>query len=144
MLVNTVSCGGNLLMNVGPTPLGTLDSRALDALAVYRDWMSLHGEAIYGCTQSEFTAPPDCRLTQKGNKLYVHIFAWPFRHLFFEGMGDKVKFARFLHDGSEVQMNAIPEWQLTHLGMDKGALVLTLPVKEPNAVVPVIELTLKD
>jgi alpha-L-fucosidase len=144
MLVNTVATGGNLLMNVGPTPLGTWDSRALDALAVYRDWMALHGEAIYGCTQSAFTPPPDCRLTQKGNKLYLHIFAWPFRFLIFEGMGGKVKFARFLHDGGEVQMSGIPDWQLTHLGMDKSALVLTLPVQEPDAVVPVIELTLKD
>ncbi len=143
MLVNTVATGGNLLMNVGPTPLGTWDSRALDALKTYGDWMKFHGEAIYGCTQSEFTAPPDCRLTQKGNKLYLHIYAWPFRYLLFEGMGDKVKFARFLHDGSEVLMNAIPEWQLTHFGLDKSALVLTIPVKQPDTVVPVIELTLK-
>ncbi len=143
MLVNTVATGGNLLMNVGPTPLGTWDSRALDALKIYGDWMKFHGEAIYGCTQSEFTAPPDCRLTQKGDKLYLHIYAWPFRYLLFEGMGDKVKFARFLHDGSEVLMNAIPEWQLTHFGLDKSALVLTIPVKQPDTVVPVIELTLK-
>ncbi len=143
MLVNTVATGGNLLMNVGPTPLGTWDSRALDALKIYGDWMKFHGEAIYGCTQSEFTAPPDCRLTQKGNKLYLHIYAWPFRYLLFEGMGDKVKFARFLHDGSEVLMNAIPEWQLTHFGLDKSALVLTIPVKQPDTPVPVIELTLK-
>ncbi len=142
MLVNTVATGGNLLMNVGPTPLGTWDSRALDALKIYGDWMKFHGEAIYGCTQSEFTAPPDCRLTQKGNKLYLHIYAWPFRYLLFEGMGDKVKFARFLHDGSEVLMNAIPEWQLTHFGLDKSALVLTIPVKQPDTPVPVIELTL--
>ncbi len=143
MLVNTVSTGGNLLMNVGPTPLGTWDSRALDALKIYGDWMKFHGEAIYGCTQSEFTAPPDCRLTQKGDKLYLHIYAWPFRYLLFEGMGDKVKFARFLHDGSEVLMNAIPDWQLTHFGLDKSALVLTIPIKQPDTVVPVIELTLK-
>jgi alpha-L-fucosidase len=143
MLVNTVSTGGNLLLNVGPTPLGTWDSRALDALKIYGDWMKFHGEAIYGCTQSEFTAPPDCRLTQKGDKLYLHIHAWPFRYLLFEGMGDKVKFARFLHDGSEVLMNAIPDWQLTHFGLDKSALVLTIPIKQPDTVVPVIELTLK-
>ncbi|OQA42227.1 MAG: Alpha-L-fucosidase [Chloroflexi bacterium ADurb.Bin325] len=143
MLVNTVATGGNLLMNVGPTPLGTWDSRALDALKIYEEWMKFHGEAIYGCTQSEFTAPADCRLTQNGDKLYLHIYAWPFRYLLFEGMGEKVKFARFLHDGSEVLMNAIPDWQLTHFGLDKSALVLTLPVKQPNTVVPVIELTLK-
>ncbi len=44
MLINTVALGGNLLMNVGPTSLGTLDSRALKALGVYGDWMALHSE----------------------------------------------------------------------------------------------------
>ena len=38
MLVNTVSCGGNLLMNVGPTARGYLDYRAEEALQVYADW----------------------------------------------------------------------------------------------------------
>jgi alpha-L-fucosidase len=52
MLVNSVSCGGNLLMNVGPTALGMFDRRAMEALGVYRDWMGQHAQAIYGCTQS--------------------------------------------------------------------------------------------
>jgi alpha-L-fucosidase len=69
LLVNTVSCGGNLLMNVGPTSLGTFDVRTVRALDVYRDWMALHSGAIYGCTQSEFTAPQDCRLTQNGDRI---------------------------------------------------------------------------
>jgi len=143
MLVNTVATGGNLLMNVGPTALGTWDQRALDALGVYRDWMALHGEAIYGCTQSDFTAPQDCRLTQNGDNLYVHIFAWPFRYLVLPGMAGRVAFAQFLHDGSEVQMNAVPVWQLEQCSVDPDTLVLTLPVKKPNVPVPVVKLYLK-
>jgi alpha-L-fucosidase len=64
MLINTVSCGGNLLMNVGPTARGTFDQRALRALETYADWMRLHRRTIYGCTQSELTAPSGCRFTQ--------------------------------------------------------------------------------
>jgi alpha-L-fucosidase len=142
MLINTDACGGNLLMNVGPTSLGTFDPRALKALAVYRDWMGLHSEAIYGCTQSEFPAPQDCRLTQNGKKVYVHIYAWPFRHLRLEGLGGKVEFARFLHDGSEVQLQS-SAWELGQLGLKAETLILSLPVKKPDVVVPVIELILK-
>ncbi len=143
MLVNTVSCGGNLLMNVGPTARGTWDARAVDALAVYRDWMELHEESIYGCTQSEFNEPQDCRLTQKGNKIYVHIFAWPFMYLFLKGLGGKVAYAQLLHDGSEIGMNDVPVWQRQHLKEDESTLILTLPVKQPDVVVPVVELTLQ-
>jgi len=143
MLINTVACGGNLLMNVGPTARGTWDHRALNALAIYRDWMRLNSDSIYGCTQSEFEAPQDCRLTQNGNKVYVHIFAWPFRYLNLKGMEGKVAYAQLLHDGSEVNMHDIPEWQRPHLKLDDSTLVLTLPVKKPDVEVPVIELTLK-
>jgi alpha-L-fucosidase len=142
MLINTVSIGGNLLMNVGPTPLGTFDPRALKALGVYRDWMERHHEAIYGCTQSQFPAPQDCRLTQKGNKVYVHIFAWPFKHLHLPNLGGLVEYARFLHDGSEVPITG-SEWETRQMQIKPTTQLLFLPVKKPDVVVPVIELTLK-
>jgi len=142
MLINTVACGGNLLMNVGPTSLGTFDPRALAALKVYADWMTFHSDSIYGCTQSEFTAPQDCRLTQNGQKVYIHVYAWPFRFLHVDGLGGKVEYARFLHDGSEVKMR-MPVWESGQLGVEADTLTLILPVIEPDVVVPVIELTLK-
>lgn len=142
MLINTVARGGNLLMNVGPTSHGTFDQRALDALGVYRDWMALHSASIYGCTQSEYHEPQDCRLTQNGNKLYVHVFAWPFKHLALPGLSGKSSYARFLHDGSEVALKP-EDWSASQLQIADDVLVLELPVKQPDVVVPVIELTLK-
>lgn len=142
MLINTVALGGNLLMNVGPTSLGTFDPRARVALGAYRDWMVLHASAIYGCTQSEFTAPLDCRLTQNGDKVYVHIYAWPFRHLRLPGMAGRVAYARFLHDGSEVDLRP-SDWEMGQIQVSTRDLVLALPVRQPDVVVPVIELTLQ-
>ena len=141
MLVNTVAFGGNLLMNVGPTSLGTFDTRAYEALEVYKDWMHTHSESIYGCTQSEFESPTDCRLTQKGNRLFVHVYAWPFKFLYLEGLGGKVCYARFLHDGSEVEIE-MPEWESNQLQVQPDTLVLNLPIEKPNVMVPVIELSL--
>ncbi len=143
MLVNTVACGGNLLMNVGPTSRGTLDRRALDALAVYGDWIRLNGDSIYGCTQSAFTPPPDCRFTQNGSKLYLHVFAWPFKYLFIEGIADSVEYVQFLHDGSEIEFKGVEAWQADHVQLPENTLTLTLPIKKPDVVVPVIEITLK-
>lgn len=139
MLVNSVSCGGNLLMNVGPTARGTFDQRALDALGVYRDWMRVHARSIYGCTQSEHVAPPDCRYTQNGKRLYLHVFNWPFRHLHLDGLRGKVEYAQLLHDASEIKF-ASKNWDVETGG---ETLTLELPVRKPDVVVPVIELFLK-
>ena len=144
MLINTVACGGNLLMNVGPTGRGTFDERALAALQVYGDWMRVHGRAIYGCTQSDVTPPPDVRYTQNGDRLYVHILAWPFRHLHLPGLAGKVAYAQLLHDASEIHFKEIgvrPSWD--EEAKEDNTITLELPVVKPNIVVPVIELFLK-
>ena len=144
MLVNSVACGGNLLMNVGPTARGTFDDRALRALTVYGDWMRLHSRAIYGCTQSEFTAPPDCRFTQNGKRLYLHVFNWPFSHIHLDELGGKVDYAQLLNDASEIGILE-PSRQTDHVRPDVRAdsVTLELPVVKPNVVVPVVELFLK-
>jgi alpha-L-fucosidase len=136
MLVDSVSKGGNLLLNVGPTARGEFDPRAMTTLDAIGAWTRLHGRAIYGCTQSELIPPPDCRYTQRGDRLYLHLFAWPFRHVGLPGLQDKVVFARFVHDGSEVQ-RADAEHATT------DALTLSLPIQPPDVAVPVVELFLR-
>ena len=110
MLIDTVSKGGNLLLNVGPTGRGEFDARALDRLAGMGEWMRRHCRAIYGCTQApdDIQTPQDCRLTYNPdtNRLYVHVFAWPYRHLHLDGMADRVAYAQLLNDASEVKQLA--------------------------------------
>ena len=153
MLADTVSKGGNLLLNVGPTGRGEFDERALDRLQAMGEWMYRHDRSIYGCTQapSGFEAPQDCRLTYnpETNRLYVHLFAWPFKHLHLRGkaFAERVEYAQLLNDASEVPMRqssggietagAQPE------GGNEPTLTLTLPVEKPRVLVPVIELYLK-
>jgi len=147
MLISTVACGGNLLMNVGPTAHGYFDQRAQDSLRVYADWMNKHSEAIYGCGVSEFSAPEHCSYTQNGKRLYLHIFSWPFLHLHVPGLSGRVEYAQFLHDGSEVQFDE-PKPELeghghTSVHATEGTVIFNLPVKNPEIVVPVIEIFLK-
>ena len=77
-LVDVASKGGNLLLNVGPTPEGEIRPEETARLEAIARWMSRHGEAIYGTTASPFRLLPFFgRVTQKGHRLYVHVFDWP-------------------------------------------------------------------
>jgi alpha-L-fucosidase len=146
MLVDSVSKGGNLLLNVGPTARGEFDPRALTTLREIGQWMRVHSKSIYGCSASEFTAPPDCRFTQNGKKLYLHVFAWPFRHIHLDGMAGRVEYAQLLNDGSEVKMIQIDphvQSQNTTMGGENDSLILELPIQKPDVAIPVIELFLK-
>lgn len=142
MLIDSVSKGGNLLLNVGPTGRGEFDERALNRLSGMGEWMRRHGRSIYGCTESDYAPPRDCRYTQNGNRLYLHFFAWPFRHVFLDGLGGKVEYAQLLNDASEIGMiKGDPHHGSSDLGRD--TLALELPIIKPKAVVPVVELFLK-
>ncbi|MGC8667161.1 MAG: alpha-L-fucosidase [Chthonomonadales bacterium] len=150
MLVDTVSKGGNFLLNVGPTARGEFDARALERLQGIGEWMKRHNRAIYGCTQApeHLPTPQDCRLTYnpKTNRVYVHVFAWPFEHLHLDGFAGKVEYAQLLNDASEIPMQGPEAWQIAAEGGAKPSdtLTLRLPVRKPDVGVPVIELFLKE
>jgi len=150
LLINTVSLGGNLIMNVGPTARGYFDKRAEKSLEVYADWMKYNSRSIYGCTMAEpelgSICPSGCRMTQTedGKRLYLHIYDYPFRDLIVNGLAGKVEYAQFLHDGSEILFD---EKKLSHFGVGlpegEDLLVFKLPVVKPDTIIPVIEIFLK-
>jgi alpha-L-fucosidase len=155
LLIDGVAKGGNLLMNVGPTGRGDFDPRAEEALAAYGRWMKRHSRSIYGCgaAPEKFSAPPGCTLTYNAerNRLYLHIFHWPFEQLHLDGFAGRVSYAQLLHDASEVKFSETSgasndaAGEHASLGEESraGTLTLRLPVKKPSVVVPVVELLLK-
>ena len=149
LLINSVARGGNLLMNIGPTSRGYIDYRAEDALKVYADWMKYNSRSIYGCTMAEpdFKEPRGCRFTQSedGKRLYIHLMEYPFQNLLLPDMADKIEYAQFLHDGSEILYSESATNQAGDdtLGDLSGTVIMNIPPVKPPVVVPVIEIFLK-
>jgi len=150
LLIDTVSKGGNLLLNVGPTARGEFDDRAMERLRGIGRWMKRHARAIHGCTAppEELVPPPHCVYTwnESTRRLYVHVFNWPVKHLHLDGLADRVEYAQLLNDGSEIKMR-VHDWyakQMKRSGwIDRNTLTLEVPVRRPDVAVPVIELFLK-
>ena len=144
MLINHVSRGGNLIMNVGPTSRGYLDARALKCLDAYAQWIKYNGRSIYGCGIAPFPEAENCRYTfnAQTNRLYVHVLSWPFRDLHLPQLAGKVRYAQLLQDGSEMRFSENAE----SCGMKAtppGALTIQVPVVQPDTLIPVIEIILK-
>ncbi len=76
-LVKVVSRGGNYLLNVGPTPRGTLPPEALERLEEVGRWMAAHGESVYGTTYGPVQDLAWARTTARGNMVYLHVLDWP-------------------------------------------------------------------
>ncbi|MDR1756200.1 MAG: alpha-L-fucosidase [Culturomica sp.] len=148
MLAETVSKGGNLLLNVGPTARGNFDDRANERLEGIGRWMKFNGRSVYGCTQApaEYAVPQNCFLTYHPEKkrLYIHVVEWPFKSLHLPGYRGKIEYAQLLHDGSEVKFRTQSKAG-GHTTETSGAddVMLQLPVQRPDSELPVIELFLK-
>jgi len=145
LLVDSVSKGGNLLLNVGPNGRGEFDYRAMARLEAIGRWMRVNQRSIYGCTASKYTPPPNCCYTQNGKRLYLHFLNWPIRNIRLPGLHKKIKYAQFLHDASEIQIveGKFEQIQTEGMNMEKESVRLDLPPKQPPVEVPVVELFLK-
>ncbi|XP_012279238.1 alpha-L-fucosidase isoform X2 [Orussus abietinus] len=81
-LVSTVSCGGNLLVNIGPTKDGRIIPIFEERLRGMGAWLSINGEAIYDTkpwSVQNDTLMKDTWYTQSKDeqKLYAIFLSWP-------------------------------------------------------------------
>lgn len=147
LLIESVSKGGNLLLNVGPTGRGTFDARAQQSLKSMGEWMKVNNRSIYGCTQApdKYAVPDNCLLTYNSDthRLYVHILDYPLQNLRMPGYKGKIKYAQFLHDASEIRMSE-PSSRWTDDQSGSEDIILKLPVTKPDVKIPVIEIVLNE
>jgi alpha-L-fucosidase len=105
MMVECVSKGGNLLLNVGPTAKGEIQPECVDLLAQVGHWMAANGASVYGCGNANLPKPEWGYYTTDGKTLYAHIINRPVGPIALVGLGGKVSRARMLRDGSEVNIS---------------------------------------
>ena len=81
LLIGCVAKGGNLLLNVGPKPDGTIADVDYTILGKVGEWVQLNKEAIYGCGKSVLPSQSWGYVTQPINvpatRVYLLIKDWP-------------------------------------------------------------------
>ena len=140
-LVECVSKGGNMILNVGPDGDGNFPAESMEILAQIGAWMGKNRESIYGCGPAELEKPEYGRLTQNGRKLYVHIFENTLGPLPILGLQkEQVESLRLLDNGRSVPVSTswvhsdYPEILFADLGTDPML---------PDPVDTVLEVSLK-
>jgi alpha-L-fucosidase len=76
-LVNVASKGGNFLLDVGPTPEGTIQPEFVERLQAMGKWMKVYGDSIYGTTYGPLQNLPFGKTTAKDKIVFLHVFDWP-------------------------------------------------------------------
>jgi len=76
-LIDAASKGGNFLLNVGPSPEGTIQPEFQERLRGIGAWLKVNGDAIYGSTYGPIQDLKWGRTTSRGKTVYLHIFDMP-------------------------------------------------------------------
>lgn len=141
ILVECVSKGGNLLLNIGPDANGIIAPECVSILSEVGEWLKINGESIYGCGRANFPKPEWGRITQNEKSLYIHLLEPSLGTLFIKNAAGIGKYARLMLDGSKIEMTE--PWNLKYLDSD-NYLFLKKPFYHlPDPKDTVIEVKLK-
>lgn len=127
-LVEIVSKGGNLLLNVGPTAEGLIPGPSVERLEAMGAWLNLNGEAIYGAKASPYEKPDWGRYTRKEGIIYAHVFEWPEDGIL------------LIDDEIEVKNASLLVNPLAELKVAESPSAILLPDTAPDAITTVIKI----
>jgi alpha-L-fucosidase len=136
-LVDCISMGGNLLLDIGPKPDGTLPEQQVKVLKGLARWTQKHGEAIYGTRAGIPAGHFDGKtsLSKDHKTLYLYADWAPYDGiLYLKGIQSKVKSAKVVGNNNNVVLSKNGNdltLKISENSVDADVTVLALQFDEP-------------
>jgi len=130
---------GNLLLNIGPAPDGSVPEEAVKPLKTAGKWLEKNGEAVYGddFDRADLGGSICGSFSRKGKVAYFWCNNWPGTNFALGGILTKLKKASFLIGGKPIKFEQT-KYQIKLKGLPKtspdklaGVTVLKLEFKSP-------------
>ncbi len=118
MLRSVASGDGNLLLNIGPKPDGSIPAEASEIFESLGGWLKKYGASIF-----DITGPKPFRnnivgyYTVSKNIVYMHVYRWPGSELIASMIDNKITRVRFMK-GRDIEFNQTPD-QIFLTGLPK-------------------------
>ena len=104
VLAKSAAVGGNLLLNVGPTPDGEILPVHAERLRGVGRWLADNGPAIYGTRGGVIPSTRETVSTRRGATHYVHVLDYVSDCVILNGVPQEIQRARLLHTGRELNL----------------------------------------
>jgi alpha-L-fucosidase len=127
-LIEVISRGGNLLLDVGPQPDGRIQTEFVERLQAVGEWTKRNAAAIYGSTYGPLQGQAAYRTTARAGKVYAFVLDAAVTEIV-AGLHDRpVRSVKLLATGKPVPFRAAGKD--THILVDKDLWEQGIPVLE--------------
>jgi len=139
IFAQTISLGGNLLLDIGPREDGSLDPRQVEILEKLGRWTGKHAEAIYatraGIGLEHFAGPST--LSADGKTIYLFVDGAPNGDILIKGLDSAVQRAWVVGTNTPVTARVLGKYDWAR---QPGLLFLSVPPEALDADITVIGL----
>jgi len=145
LLVRCAAHDGNLLLNIGPEPDGSLPPEQAERFEAVGRWMAANGEALRGTHRTPYTEAenPYGMVTARGRRLYIHLFDPPEGAVRVAGLSEPPARARLLATGDALALETFADGTATVGGLPPGVpgegpdvIALDFPREAPSVRPP--------
>ena len=105
LLAKSASVGGNLLLNVGPTPEGEIPALHQDRLRAVGRWLAQNGDAIYYTRAGVIPPTRECVSTRRDDHHFVHVLDYVSDCVVLAAVPDNVRHARLVASGRALEVD---------------------------------------
>ena len=142
--VEVIASGGNLLLNIGPKPDGSIPKEQKERLLALGDWIKKHNTAVFdsnaGLPDGHFYGPT--LISKDNQKVYLCLFDTPNNYISLRGIQNKVKSIKVVGNGQNLsfERNGGAVWNNI-----PGILRIEVPQTESlDRYVTILEVELED
>lgn len=122
LLVRAAGYNANLLLNIGPLPNGIIQPEFVTRLQETGTWLKQYGTTIYGTTGGIIKPQDWGAITQKENKLFIHILNKKADKLFIQ-LPYKIQSAKYFINNKKVDIKNVGDnyWMIDLKDCDANA-----------------------
>ena len=141
IFVDAVSNGGNLLLDIGPKPDGTIPDEQVNILKELGKWNKKNGEAIFntigGIPQGHFYGPTT--LSKDSTTLYLFLHGKTSGPVMIKGLDNKIKSVEVLGNGTKLTSKIVGKISWSPV---PGLVYIDVPANTLDTYITVLKVTL--
>ncbi|MCB9115950.1 MAG: alpha-L-fucosidase [Caldilineaceae bacterium] len=135
VLAKSASVGGNLLLNVGPTPEGEIPALHQERLREVGRWLAQNGDGIYYTRAGVIPPTRETVSTRRGDRHFIHVLDYVSDCVILAGVPEHIRHARLVASGRALEIEREGENFFVSADSDRTTICIPPDLRDPHDTV---------